>query len=114
VILLDTHAAVWLATDEPVLGQKSSSIALAARAENQLAIQRHQFPGKLLVAKDRLEMHRQPAKLRADLLDAGVIDSECPGDFVGIRTEDARHAIPIKLRRQYWRTNRSIASRYFG
>jgi len=38
VILLDTHAAVWLASHEPVLGQKSCSLALAARVENQLAI----------------------------------------------------------------------------
>jgi PIN domain nuclease of toxin-antitoxin system len=38
VILLDTHAAVWLASGEPILGQKSCSLALAARAENQLAI----------------------------------------------------------------------------
>ena len=54
MILLDTHAAVWLANDEPVLGQKSCSIALAARAENQLAISAISFwEIALLAAKDR-------------------------------------------------------------
>jgi PIN domain nuclease of toxin-antitoxin system len=63
VILLDTHAAVWLASDEPVLGQKSCTLALAARAENQLAISAISFwEIALLAAKDRLELHRRPAE----------------------------------------------------
>jgi PIN domain nuclease of toxin-antitoxin system len=74
VILLDTHAAVWLASDEPVLGQKSCTLALAARAENQLAISAISFwEIALLAAKDRLELHRRPAELRAGLLDTGAL-----------------------------------------
>jgi hypothetical protein len=54
VILLDTHAAVWLANDNPSLGPKSRLIALAARDENQLAISAISFwEIALLVSKDR-------------------------------------------------------------
>jgi PIN domain nuclease of toxin-antitoxin system len=88
VILLDTHAAVWLASDEPVLGQKSCSIALAARAENQLAISAISFwEIALLVAKDRLEMRRRPAELRAELLDTGVIELALTGDIALLAVE---------------------------
>jgi PIN domain nuclease of toxin-antitoxin system len=63
VILLDTHAAVWLANDDPALGQKSCSIALAARAESQLAISAISFwEIALLVAKARLELRYRPAE----------------------------------------------------
>jgi hypothetical protein len=69
------HAAVWLASDKPVLGQKSCSLAVAARAENQLAISAISFwKIALLAAKDRLELHRRPAELRAELLDTGVME----------------------------------------
>jgi PIN domain nuclease of toxin-antitoxin system len=62
VILLDTHAAVWLASADPALGPKSCSMALAARAENQLAISSISFwEIVLLVSKDRLEMHSDVA-----------------------------------------------------
>jgi PIN domain nuclease of toxin-antitoxin system len=83
VILLDTHAAVWLASDEPVLGQKSCSLALAARTENRLAISEI----ALLAAKDRLELHRRPAELRAELLDTGVMELALTGDIALLAVE---------------------------
>jgi PIN domain nuclease of toxin-antitoxin system len=88
VILLDTHAAVWLASDEPVLGQKSCTLALAARAENQLAISAISFwEIALLAAKDRLELHRRPAELRAELLDTGVMELALTGDIALLAVE---------------------------
>jgi PIN domain nuclease of toxin-antitoxin system len=88
VILLDTHAVVWLASDDPALGQKSCSIALAARAENQLAISAISFwEIALLVAKDRLELHYRPAELRAELLDTGVIELALTGDIALLAVE---------------------------
>jgi PIN domain nuclease of toxin-antitoxin system len=88
VILLDTHAAVWLANNDPALGQKSCSIALAARAKNQLAISAISFwEIALLVAKDRLELHDQPAELRAELLDTGVIELALTGDIALLAVE---------------------------
>ncbi len=83
MILLDTHAAVWLANDEPVLGQKSCSLALAARTENRLAISEI----ALLAAKDRLELHRRPAELRAELLDTGVMELALTGDIALLAVE---------------------------
>jgi PIN domain nuclease of toxin-antitoxin system len=45
------------------------------RAENQLAISAISFwKIALLAAKDRLELHRRPAELRAELLDTGVME----------------------------------------
>ncbi len=88
MILLDTHAAVWLANNDPALGQKSCSIALAARAENQLAISAISFwEIALLVAKDRLELHDRPAKLRAELLETGVIELALTGDIALLAVE---------------------------
>jgi PIN domain nuclease of toxin-antitoxin system len=88
VILLDTHAAVWLANNDPSLGQKSCSIALAARAENQLAISAISFwEIALLVAKDRLELHDRPAKLRAALLETGVRELALTGDIALLAVE---------------------------
>jgi PIN domain nuclease of toxin-antitoxin system len=88
VILLDTHAAVWLANNDPALGQKSCLIALAARAKNQLAISAISFwEIALLVAEDRLELHDRPAELRAELLDTGVIELALTGDIALLAVE---------------------------
>jgi len=88
VILLDTHAAVWLASEDPALGQKSCSIALAARAKNQLAISAISFwEIALLVAKHRLELHYRPSKLRAELLDTGIIELALTGDIALLAVE---------------------------
>ena len=88
MILLDTHAVVWLANDDPTLGKQSCSMALAARAENQLAISAISFwEIALLVAKDRLELHARPAELRADLLDTGVVELPLTGDIAMLAVE---------------------------
>src|SRR5437763_2720961 len=80
--MLGTHAAVWVASDDPALGQKSCSIALAARAENQLAISAISFwEIALLVSKGRLEMHYRQAELRTELLDTGVMELALTGDI---------------------------------
>jgi PIN domain nuclease of toxin-antitoxin system len=81
VILLDTHVVVWLASDDPALGQKSCSLALAARAENRLAVSAISFwEIALLAVKGRLELRDPPARLRAELLDAGLIELPVTGD----------------------------------
>ncbi|MFY9829870.1 MAG: type II toxin-antitoxin system VapC family toxin [Rhodoplanes sp.] len=82
MILLDTHALVWLANDDPALGEQSCSMALAARAESRLAISAISFwEIALLAAKGRLELRDQPAKLRAQLLDAGIVELPLTGDI---------------------------------
>jgi PIN domain nuclease of toxin-antitoxin system len=88
VILLDTHAAVWLANEDPALGQKSCSLALAARAEDQLAISAISFwEIALLVGRNRLELNYPPSQLRAELLDTGVLELPLTGDVALLAVE---------------------------
>jgi PIN domain nuclease of toxin-antitoxin system len=88
VILLDTHAAVWLASDDSALGEKSCSIALAARAENQLAISAVSFwEIALLATRNRLHLNRPPAQLRAELLDTGILELPLTGDVTLLAVE---------------------------
>jgi PIN domain nuclease of toxin-antitoxin system len=88
VILLDTHAAVWLASDDPALGEKSCSIALAPRAENQLAISAISFwEIALLVARNRLQINCPPAQLRAELLDTGILELPLTGEVALLAVE---------------------------
>jgi PIN domain nuclease of toxin-antitoxin system len=96
VILLDTHAAVWLANDDAALGRESCSMALAARAENRLAISAISFwEIALLAAKDRLELSTSPSKLRAELLDTGLIELPLTGDIALLAVElEGLHADP--------------------
>jgi PIN domain nuclease of toxin-antitoxin system len=62
VILLDTHVVVWLASDDPALGQKSCSLALTARAENRLAVSAVSFWEIALLAAVELKgLHADPA-----------------------------------------------------
>ena len=81
MILLDTHAAIWLANKNPALGNQSRSMALAARDENRLAISAISFwEIAILVSKDRLELREAPAALRESLLNAGVAELPLTGD----------------------------------
>ncbi len=82
MILLDTHAAIWLANDDAALGKASRSMALAARDENQLAISAVSFwEIALLYAKARVDLRASPTDLRAELLDTGVFELPLTGDI---------------------------------
>ena len=88
MILLDTHAAVWLANDNPALGPKSRLIVLAARDENQLAISAISFwEIALLVSQDRIEIRYRPAELRVELLDTGIVELALTGDIALLAVE---------------------------
>ena len=88
MILLDTHAAIWLANDNTALGPKSRLIALAARDENQLAISAINFwEIALLASKDRIEIRYRPAELRVELLDTGIVELALTGDIALLAVE---------------------------
>jgi PIN domain nuclease of toxin-antitoxin system len=88
VILLDTHAAVWLASDDPALGPESRSTALAARGKNQLAISAISFwEIALLAVKGRLELRFRPADLRAELINTGLVELALTGDIALLAVE---------------------------
>ena len=82
MILLDTHAAIWLANNDPALGKVSRSMALAARDGDELAISAISFwEISMLFAKGRIALHASPAELRADLLGTGVLEQPLTGSM---------------------------------
>jgi PIN domain nuclease of toxin-antitoxin system len=88
VIVLDTHAALWLLNDDPALGKKGCAAAMAARGKNELAISSISFwEIALLIMKGRLDLGIEPAQLRRELLDTGVIELSVTGDIAVLAVE---------------------------
>jgi PIN domain nuclease of toxin-antitoxin system len=96
VILLDTHAALWLANNDPALGRQSLSIALEARDAGQLSVSAISFwEIALLAAKGRLRMHRPVFELRRDLLETGILEVALTGDIAVLSVDlEAIHGDP--------------------
>jgi len=88
VIVLDTHAALWMLNDDPNLGKRGCTAALAARDANELAISSISFwEIALLIAKGRLDLGIPPAELRRQLLDTGVLELPVTGDIAVLAVE---------------------------
>jgi PIN domain nuclease of toxin-antitoxin system len=82
VILLDTHAAIWILCNDPALGKKARDTAVTALAEAQLAISAISFwEIALLIAKDRLRSLYDPAETRRLMLQAGVRELPLTGEI---------------------------------
>ncbi|MGH8704734.1 MAG: type II toxin-antitoxin system VapC family toxin [Burkholderiales bacterium] len=82
MLLLDTHAAVWFATEDKSLGKRSRTLASEALKEERLAVSSISFwEIALLVAKGRLQAIAPPPELRALLLDTGVAELALTGDI---------------------------------
>jgi len=80
-VLLDTHAAIWLATDSASLGRRSRALAQKALADGRLAIASISFwEIAMLIAKGRLRALSPPEELRVRLLDTGVSEVPLTGD----------------------------------
>jgi PIN domain nuclease of toxin-antitoxin system len=79
VILLDTHAAIWFATDSN-LGKASQDMADQALNEERLVVSATSFwEIAMLVSKRRLMIGKSPSELRLQLLDAGVTERPLTG-----------------------------------
>lgn len=77
LILLDTHALLWLDRDDPVLGNATDRMAEKALAMGALAASAISFwEIALLLAKDRVELAKPLEQWRHDLLTSGLV--ECP------------------------------------
>jgi len=88
VILLDTHAAIWFATDSSLLGKNSRDLADEALDNERLVISAISFwEIALLVAKRRLVLARSPTELRLELLDAGVTELPLTGSVAILAVE---------------------------
>lgn len=81
-VLLDTHAAIWLATDSASLGKRSRALASEALAADRLAVASISFwEIAMLIEKGRLQALMPPADLRARLLDTGVNELVLTGEI---------------------------------
>ena len=80
MILLDTHAAIWFATDNDLLGRISRDLADQALLDERLLVSAISFwEVALLTSKGRLQIGRSPSELRLRLIDAGVTELPVTG-----------------------------------
>jgi PIN domain nuclease of toxin-antitoxin system len=82
VILLDTHALVWLVTQNPSLGRRAKSATSEALAASELAVSVISFwEIGLLVHRGRMSALRSPAEQRATILEAGALELPLTGEI---------------------------------
>ena len=95
MILLDTHAAIWLALDEG-LGKQSQRIADKALADDRLAISAISFwELAMLITKRRLRALKSAGEQRAKLLSAGIRELPLTGEIAILAAElENLHADP--------------------
>lgn len=88
MILLDTHALVWLVEAEPSLGPKAREMADWALKENELAVSAITFwEVSMLAQRNRLELSLPSEVWRRRLLDMGLNEIAITGD-IGIAATD--------------------------
>ena len=88
MILLDTHAAVWLVTDNEALGRQSRALAATSLADNLLTVSAISFwEIGLLIAKGRLKSVKTPSEVRAQILAAGINELPLTGDIALLAAE---------------------------
>ena len=81
-VLLDTHAAIWLATESTSLGKRSRALATEALVADGLGVASISFwEIAMLIAKGRLQALMPPADLRTRLLDTGVNELALTGEI---------------------------------
>lgn len=82
MILLDTHAAIWLITDDTRLGPKSRAIIEAAVEDEALFVSAITFwEIAFLATRRRVRSTRSPAEQRIRILDAGVQELPITGEI---------------------------------
>ena len=87
MILLDTHAVIWLAIDQG-LGKQSQRIADKALADDRLAISAFSFwELAMLIAKRRLRALKSAGEQRAKLLAAGIHELPLTGEIAILAAE---------------------------
>lgn len=81
MILLDTHAAIWLALDQG-LGKQSRKIADKALTDDCLTISTISFwELAMLIDKGRLRALKSPREQRAKMLGAGIRELPLTGEI---------------------------------
>lgn len=91
LIVLDTHALIWLDQDDPALGPITRQRIASALQEKVLAVSAISFwEVAMLVAKGRITMEMPVATWRQDLLTLGLIEIPVSGDL-GIAAVHLEH-----------------------
>ncbi len=96
MILLDTHAAIWILRNDAALGKKARDVAGAAADDGQLAISAISFwEIALLIAKGRLRSLDDPSETRALMIRAGIQEIPLTGEIAILAVQlDALHGDP--------------------
>jgi PIN domain nuclease of toxin-antitoxin system len=96
VILIDTHVAIWLATDSQGVGPQSYALYEQALNEGKLAISAISFwETAMLTAKGRLGAATSPAQHRRKIIDGGAQEIPVTGDIAILAAEiDGLHGDP--------------------
>jgi PIN domain nuclease of toxin-antitoxin system len=81
VILLDTHVALWVATNA-TLGAQTRALLERALADDRLAVSAISFwEIALLISKERFATLKAPEVLRTELLDTGIVELPLTGQI---------------------------------
>jgi PIN domain nuclease of toxin-antitoxin system len=87
VIVLDTHAAIWFATDRG-LGRRSQRIVDKALSEDRLALSAISFwELAMLIAKGRLRVINSASEQRAKLIAGGIRELPLTGEIAILAAE---------------------------
>jgi len=88
MIILDSHALVWLDTGDELLGAQAIKTIDQALADNALAVSAITFwEVAMLVNKGRLKLDITPDIWRKELIDRGLIELAMDGN-TGIKAAD--------------------------
>jgi PIN domain nuclease of toxin-antitoxin system len=81
LIVLDTHALIWLDQDDPALGPGARQRIVAAMPQQMVAVSAISFwEVAMLVAKGRMTMEMPVATWRTDLLGLGLVEIPVDGE----------------------------------
>jgi PIN domain nuclease of toxin-antitoxin system len=95
VILLDTHAAIWILRDDAALGKRARGAAVAALDDGKLAISAISFwEIALLIAKRRLRSLDDPSETRLQMTRAGIREMPLTGEIAILAVHLDLHSDP--------------------
>ena len=82
VLLLDTHALVWIMSDDPSLGRDAKDAIESAFAETEVAVSAMSFWEVMMLARrGRIMIHEEPSSWREKVLALGIIEIPVTGDI---------------------------------
>jgi PIN domain nuclease of toxin-antitoxin system len=82
MIVLDTHALIWMDSDDAALGKTARQLIQAAWDAQRLAVSAISFwECAMLHAAGRLKLPQSTTQWRAELLAAGLIELPVDGDI---------------------------------